>query len=53
MCGVVGHKPSYGIVPAHGQIPGMPGTLTQADLAVTGPIDINEGDTTLLHLARV
>ena len=37
-CGVKGHKPSYGIVPAHGQIPGMPGTLTQADLAVAGPM---------------
>ncbi len=37
-CGVVGHKPSYGIVPGHGQIPGMPGTLSQADLAVTGPM---------------
>lgn len=37
-CGVSGHKPSYGIVPAHGQIPGMPGTLTQADLAVAGPM---------------
>jgi amidase len=36
--GVSGHKPSYGIVPAHGQIPGMPGTLTQADLAVAGPM---------------
>jgi amidase len=36
--GVMGHKPSYGIVPAHGQIPGMPGTLTQADLAVCGPM---------------
>ncbi len=36
--GVMGHKPSYGIVPAHGQIPGMPGTLSQADLAVTGPM---------------
>jgi amidase len=36
--GVMGHKPSYGIVPGHGQIPGMPGTLTQADLAVTGPM---------------
>ncbi|HVA77963.1 MAG TPA: amidase family protein, partial [Candidatus Binataceae bacterium] len=31
MSGVVGHKPSYGIVPAHGQIPGPPGTLTLAD----------------------
>jgi amidase len=36
--GVSGHKPSYGIVPAHGQIPGMPGTLTLADLAVAGPM---------------
>ncbi len=36
--GVAGHKPSYGIVPAHGQIPGMPGTLSQADLAVAGPM---------------
>jgi amidase len=38
MSGVVGHKPSYGIVPAHGQIPGPPGTLTLADLAVAGPM---------------
>ena len=36
--GVSGHKPSYGIVPSHGQIPGMPGSLTQADLAVAGPM---------------
>src|SRR5579859_5305594 len=38
MSGVVGHKPSYGIVPAHGQIPGPPGTLSLADLAVAGPM---------------
>ena len=38
MCGVVGHKSSYGIVSAKGQIPGPPGTLTQADLAVIGPM---------------
>lgn len=38
MCGTVGHKPSYGIVSAKGQIPGPPGTLTQADLAVVGPM---------------
>ena len=38
MSGVVGHKPSYRIVPAHGQIPGPPGTLTLADLAVAGPM---------------
>lgn len=36
--GVMGHKPSFGIVPAHGQIPGPPGTLSQADLAVAGPM---------------
>ncbi len=38
MCGVVGHKPSYGVVPGRGQIPGPPGTLTQADIAVIGPM---------------
>jgi amidase len=38
MSGILGHKPSYGIVPAHGQIPGPPGTLTLADLAVAGPM---------------
>ena len=37
-CGIVGHKPSYGIVSARGQIPGPPGTLTQADIAVAGPM---------------
>lgn len=36
--GVMGHKPSYGIVSARGQIPGMPGTLSQADIAVAGPM---------------
>jgi amidase len=38
MSGVCGHKPSYGVVSARGQIPGMPGTLTQADIAVAGPM---------------
>lgn len=37
-CGVLGHKPSYGIVSALGQIPGPPGTLSQADIAVAGPM---------------
>ena len=50
-CGVKGHKPSYGIVPAHGQIPGMPGTLTQADLAVCGPMARSARDMELvLHI---
>ena len=47
MSGVVGHKPTYGIVPAHGQIPGPPGTLTQADLAVAGPMARSVADLTL------
>lgn len=38
MTGVVGHKSSYGLCSAKGQIPGMPGTLTQADIAVVGPM---------------
>jgi amidase len=36
--GVMGHKPSFGIVPGHGQIPGMPGTLSRSDIAVCGPM---------------
>jgi amidase len=43
-CGVMGHKPCYGIVPGQGQIPGMPGTLTLADLKVTGPMARSIGD---------
>ncbi len=36
--GVVGHKPSFGIVPSHGHIPGPPGSLSAADIAVAGPM---------------
>jgi len=38
MCGIVGHKPSWGIVSGRGQIPGPPGTYTEADIAVIGPM---------------
>lgn len=38
MCGIVGHKPSWGIVSGRGQIPGPPGTFTEADIAVIGPM---------------
>ncbi|HUP24534.1 MAG TPA: amidase [Thermoanaerobaculia bacterium] len=47
-CGVTGHKPSWGIVPALGQIPGPPGTLTQADIAVAGPLARDVEDLELL-----
>ncbi len=37
-CGVYGHKPSHGLVPSRGHIPGPPGTVAEADLAVLGPM---------------
>src|SRR4029077_2778292 len=37
-CGVYGHKPTHGIVPLRGHIPGPPGTLAETDLGVAGPI---------------
>ncbi|HZR48451.1 MAG TPA: amidase family protein [Streptosporangiaceae bacterium] len=36
--GVFGLKPSWGIVPLRGHIPGPPGTLAQPDVGVAGPI---------------
>jgi amidase len=36
--GVFTLKPSYGIVPVRGHIPGPPGTLSTPDLAVAGPL---------------
>jgi len=43
-CGVYGHKPSYGIIPQRGHIPGPPGTLSEADIAVLGPLGRSAGD---------
>ena len=43
-CGVYGHKPSHGIVPARGHIPGPPGTKSEPDLAVIGPLARTAGD---------
>lgn len=37
-CGVYGHKPSHGLVPVRGHIPGPPGTLAEGDLNVGGPL---------------
>jgi amidase len=37
-CGVFGHRPSWGIVPTRGHIPGPPGTLAPPDLETAGPI---------------
>ena len=38
MCGVYGHKPSFRAIPMRGHIPGPPGMLSGADLAVAGPL---------------
>jgi amidase len=43
-CGVYGLKPSYGIVPTRGHIPGPPGTLAPADVAMLGPLGRSAGD---------
>lgn len=37
-CGIYGHKPSSGLIPMRGHIPGPPGTIGDADLAVVGPL---------------
>jgi amidase len=36
--GVYGLKPSWGVVPLRGHIPGPPGSLTEVDVGVAGPI---------------
>jgi amidase len=36
--GIYGHKPSYGIVSNRGHLPGPPGTQSQPDLGVAGPL---------------
>jgi Asp-tRNA(Asn)/Glu-tRNA(Gln) amidotransferase A subunit family amidase len=38
--GVFTLKPSFGVVPGRGHIPGPPGTLSSTDMAVLGPIGI-------------
>jgi amidase len=36
--GVFGFKPSYGLIPLRGHIPGPPGSLVEADMNVLGPL---------------
>lgn len=47
-CGVYGLKPTWGIVPLRGHIPGPPGTLAEADLGVVGPLARSADDLELL-----
>lgn len=46
-CGVYGHKPSYGVIPIRGHIPGRPGTQANPDLAVAGPLARHPDDLAL------
>jgi amidase len=43
-CGVYGIKPTHGIIPVRGHIPGMPGALSEPDLAVVGPMARSAAD---------
>ncbi len=46
-CGVYGLKPTYGIVPVRGHIPGPPGSLGATDIAVIGPLGRSADDLAL------
>ena len=37
-CGIYGLKPSWGVVPVRGHIPGPPGSLLTVDVGVAGPM---------------
>ncbi len=37
-CGIYGHKPSWGLIPTRGHIPGPPGSMSEADINVAGPL---------------
>jgi amidase len=47
-CGVYGHKASHGIISMRGHIPGPPGTVSEPDLAVGGPLARSAEDLALL-----
>jgi amidase len=46
-CGVYGLKTTHGIVPMRGHIPGPPGTLSEDDLGVGGPMGRSAADLAL------
>jgi len=46
--GIYGHKPTFGIVPVRGHIPGPPGSLAEVDLGVMGPMARGADDLALL-----
>ncbi len=46
-CGVFGLKPTWGIVPVRGHIPGPPGALSVPDVSVAGPMGRSAADLAL------
>ena len=46
-CGVFGLKPTWGIVPVRGHIPGPPGSLATPDVGVAGPMARGAADLAL------
>lgn len=46
-CGVYALKPSFGVVPSRGHIPGPPGTRGTADIGVVGPMGRDAADLAL------
>ena len=46
-CGIFGHKPSWGIIPERGHIPGWPGALREDDINVVGPLARSAADLAL------
>jgi amidase len=47
-CGVWGHRPTHGIIPGRGHIPGPPGAQAEVDLGVMGPMARSARDLALL-----
>lgn len=47
-CGIYGIKPTYGIIPLTGHIPGPPGLLSQPDIATVGPLARSATDLSLI-----
>jgi amidase len=43
-CGVFGLRPSYGIIPTRGHVPGPPGSLVEADMGTVGPLARDAAD---------
>lgn len=37
-CGIYSHKPTFGIIPMRGHIPGPPGMVSETPMAVAGPM---------------